>query len=137
MAMAARDQRRFVTLRAHPFRAKPVLELAPDLRQALGGSCLEPQYEHWLRIRCPDKAPSIAKEHACAIHVNDVARLAEVTHGALDDAELDVVCALHAELRRGHVLRHIGEQRRDAPPGIGHDAKESRRTVECIVVPVR
>src|SRR5688500_5843003 len=69
-ASTAISHRRELMLDPHALRAQPGFHRVPDLLQPRGRPCLEAQHEDRLGIRGADQAPSVAEEHARAVHVD-------------------------------------------------------------------
>src|SRR5687767_2359081 len=128
--------RRFVTSDGHALLPQPPFHLRLDLRETGLRAGFEAGDEDRLGVGRPDESPAVTEEHAHAVDVDDVVSTPEIRHRALDDAELDVVATVHANLRRADELRYVGEKLPDGAPGIGDDSQQPRRAVERIIVPV-
>src|SRR5690348_6667919 len=128
--------RRAVTSDRHALPAQPSLELTANLAEPLLRAGLEAQHEDGLGVGGADESPSVTEEDTHSIHVTHVVRTAEVVHGLRHDVELAIVAAVHADLRRAHELRHVGEELTYRAARVGDDAQEARGPVECVVMPV-
>src|SRR5688500_10311030 len=103
-------QRRPITSDRHSLRAQPRLHVIADLGETLRRASLEAEHEDGLRVRCPDQSPGVAEEHAHTVDVDDVVRRAKMGNGTVDDAELDLLGAVNADLRSRDELRNVRQQ---------------------------
>src|SRR5688500_3224542 len=126
-------QRRPITSDRDSLRAQPGLHHSADLREPAGCAGLETQDEHRLRVGCADEAPPSAEEHTNPVDVDDVVRRPEMGHRALDDAELDLVGAIDANLRGRDELRNVGQQFGDALPRVGNDSQQPSGTIHRVI----
>src|SRR5829696_5003938 len=87
---ATMSHRRFVMSHSHALLAQPAFHLATNRRETLGGRGLVPGDDHRLRVRRTDQSPAVAEQNTHPVDVDHVVSRAEVFHGALDEAELEL-----------------------------------------------
>ena len=86
-------------------------------------------------VRGANQPPAVGEEDSNPVDVNDLVLAGQLLLGLLHHLELDVIRTVHADLRRGHRVGQIGEQRGERPAGLGQDLDQAARRVDGIVVP--
>src|SRR5689334_17109902 len=123
------SHRREVISHSNALRAQPTLHLAANRGEPLGSLGLVARDGDGLRVRGPDESPAVAEQNADAVDVDHVVPLAEILHGLFDEAELELLRNVDAELGGGDERRHVGEGLCDRATGISENAKQTRGAV--------
>jgi hypothetical protein len=75
-------------------------DFLPVFKQQIVRGRFEAQHEYGLRVRSADESPSVWEQHARAIDVHHLVRLAEVPRHVFDDFEFQIFGAIDSDFRR-------------------------------------
>src|SRR5687768_3334045 len=121
---------------ADPLALQPAFHKPADLRQPLRRARLVAGDQHGLGVAGADQAPSVAEEHARAVHVDHLVILAEVLDRAAHDGELGLLRGRVAQLGGGDELRELRQPLRERPAAAGDDVDQQHGAVQRVVEPV-
>src|SRR6185503_20512687 len=126
-----------VTSDLHALGAEPPFHLILDGSQSLSGPRLEPHHDNRLRVRRANQTPAVAEQNSRAVNGDDVIPGREMSYRLFDDAELDVIVTIDANLRRRHEAGYVREKIAHRFAGRGDDVKQAGGSVQSVVEPVK